>query len=560
MRAVATAPGAADGSAWTDGAVPDRLSSCRLAVPAGGDATSTSVAALPDHRPAARAHRRSADRGAAGRRRQRRGRTGFVNGPVRALQGLLGGHFALRGSAVLVDGEALLIAGSSGAGKSALAATLMRSGSHRPGRWLCLREPGTPPTVRVSGTELGLWPDTVKALGMDGADGELVRPGLAKRAFAGPLPPTGPSVPVRRLVVLSIGAPRGGDGAVVEPRPLDLPAAMRTDRRARVPGPGGRASRPERRPRPLAHVARLVTARRALPPGRGHGGKPDGAGPGGPRSMRSLAPTIWLASYPKSGNTWLRAMYSAWSAREEARLDRLDGVPMAASRQAFDDALGIDSADLTADEIDLLRPRADEVIAAQDRRDGEIRLRKVHDALFTGPAGEPVVSVAAARCAVYVIRDPRDVAVSLAHHTDRAPGLRRRVHGLAERRRWRPPRDRLEPQLRQRLGTWSEHVESWTDQETIPVARRPLRRLPARSRRRLVDRAGFRRSAASRPTGWPQPWPPAPSPSSNARKNRKGSTSGLRPTACSSARADREAGAPASRPSWPPGSRPTIKG
>jgi hypothetical protein len=161
-------------------------------------------------------------------------------------------------------------------------------------------------------------------------------------------------------------------------------------------------------------------------------------------------------------------MYSAWSAREQAHLDRLDGVPMAASRQAFDDALGIDSADLTADEIDLLRPRADEVVAAQDRRDGEVRLRKVHDALFVGPGGEPVVSAAAARCAVYVVRDPRDVAVSLAHHTDRALDYIVEYMG-SPNAAVAAGGDRLEPQLRQRLGTWSEHVESWADQETIPV-------------------------------------------------------------------------------------------
>jgi hypothetical protein len=160
-------------------------------------------------------------------------------------------------------------------------------------------------------------------------------------------------------------------------------------------------------------------------------------------------------------------MYTAWTSQEPPRLDRLQGVPIAASRQAFDDALGIDSAGLTADEIDLLRPRADEVIAAQDRRDGEIRLRKVHDAMFTGLTGEPVVSVSAARCAVYVIRDPRDVAVSLAHHTDRALDyvveyMTSPTAAVAA------ARDRLEPQLRQRLGTWSEHVTSWTDQDAIP--------------------------------------------------------------------------------------------
>ena len=153
----------------------------------------------------------------------------FVNGPVRALQGLLGGHFALRGSAVLVDDGALLIAGDSGAGKSALAATLMRTGSPVVADGYIFVDAGEPPTVRVTSTKVGLWPDTVRALEMDSAHGELVRTGLAKRAFASPVPLAGDNIPVRKLVVLSIGAPSGGShGPIVEPQSLDLPTAMRT--------------------------------------------------------------------------------------------------------------------------------------------------------------------------------------------------------------------------------------------------------------------------------------------------------------------------------------------
>jgi len=184
--------------------------------------------------------------------------------------------------------------------------------------------------------------------------------------------------------------------------------------------------------------------------------------------MSDRSMTVWLASYPKSGNTWLRAMYSAWSTRQPPRLSELQGVPMAASRQAFDDALGIPSADLTAEEVDLLRPRADEAIEAEDARAGNLRLRKVHDALFTGSGGEPVVSIAAARCAIYVVRDPRDVAVSLARHTDRPVGYI--VEYMASATATVAAAvDRLEPQLRQRLGTWSEHVESWVDQDHVPT-------------------------------------------------------------------------------------------
>jgi hypothetical protein len=222
MKAVTEAPGAG----WTDGAVPDRLSQPVWRSPLVEMERHRALLRFPTigrllvPNDAAPTVAREAGAGSA--------EVGWlVNGPVRALQGLLGGQFALRGSAVLVDGEALLIAGSSGAGKSALAATLMRSGSTVLADGWVFVSPGTPPAVQVSGADLQLWPDTVKALGMDGAEGETVRTGLTKRSFAGPAAPAGPTVPVRRLVLLSIGAPLGGDGAVVERRSLDVPAAMR---------------------------------------------------------------------------------------------------------------------------------------------------------------------------------------------------------------------------------------------------------------------------------------------------------------------------------------------
>ena len=122
-------------------------------------------------------------------------------------------------------------------------------------------------------------------------------------------------------------------------------------------------------------------------------------------------PTVWLASYPKSGNTWLRAVCTAWLHQGAVDVNALIGLPIASSRDCFDVELGIPSSSLTRAEIDFLRPRVDELLAANAR---EPFLRKIHDAYFTGPAGEPIVSVKATRAAVYIIRDPRDVAVSYA--------------------------------------------------------------------------------------------------------------------------------------------------
>jgi hypothetical protein len=174
--------------------------------------------------------------------------------------------------------------------------------------------------------------------------------------------------------------------------------------------------------------------------------------------------TVWLASYPKSGNTWLRAVYSAWRSGEAPDINELKGGLIAGARHLFDDALGAASSDLTRAEVEMLRPRADEVLA---RAASEPLVRKAHDAFFAGPMGEPVISVAATQAALYMIRDPRDVAGALAHHEGKSvewaagklndPGAETGgMRGFAG-------------QLRQRLGTWSEHVVSWVDDAPFPV-------------------------------------------------------------------------------------------
>src|SRR5205823_13664496 len=106
---------------------------------------------------------------------------------------------------------------------------------------------------------------------------------------------------------------------------------------------------------------------------------------------------VWVASYPKSGNTWFRAVYDAWSTGAAVDLREL-GAGLVAVRPVFDEALGIPSSALTEDEIDLLRPEVDEVLASDAEGPA---LYKIHDAYFPGPSGEPIVSTAATRAAVY---------------------------------------------------------------------------------------------------------------------------------------------------------------
>ena len=128
----------------------------------------------------------------------------------------------------------------------------------------------------------------------------------------------------------------------------------------------------------------------------------------------------YLASYPKSGNTWCRVFIAELlrlagdDPGAELNLNQdIDTGAIASSRLWLDDQLGVNSCDLSFSELDPLRGRAG--ASAWLFAEGE-RFHKVHDA-FQSPdsRGRPVVSTAGCSGVVYILRHPEDVAVSLSH-------------------------------------------------------------------------------------------------------------------------------------------------
>jgi hypothetical protein len=189
--------------------------------------------------------------------------------------------------------------------------------------------------------------------------------------------------------------------------------------------------------------------------------------------------TMWLASYPKSGNTWFRMLVANLSAKDKPvdinALPERGGI--ASARGPFDYLTLIDSGLLTHDEIDVLRPRVYEDLAsgAQDDEYDEpadlptVRFVKVHDAYTRTPKGEPLLAGRrGADGAIVIVRDPRDVAPSLANHNrvdiDKAIALMNDREAA-----YCAKPGRLDTQLRHKLSGWSGHVASWLEQTDIPV-------------------------------------------------------------------------------------------
>ncbi|MEI9994408.1 MAG: sulfotransferase domain-containing protein [Rhizomicrobium sp.] len=186
---------------------------------------------------------------------------------------------------------------------------------------------------------------------------------------------------------------------------------------------------------------------------------------------------VWLASYPKSGNTWFRLLLSNLAGQGETDInDPNEDMSVASARYPFDDITMLDSSLLTPDEVDLLRPSVFETIAGGDYRDysasREIangpwpRIMKVHDAYTRNADGRPLLG--AAQGAIVIVRDPRAVAPSLANHLGCSIDAAIETLG-SENNVFGGVSGRLGVQLRQKLLSWSSHVASWLDQSDVPV-------------------------------------------------------------------------------------------
>ena len=193
---------------------------------------------------------------------------------------------------------------------------------------------------------------------------------------------------------------------------------------------------------------------------------------------------LWLASYPKSGNTWLRAFLHNLIHDRGGPLD-LDALSqstrMDAGREHYEPLLEKPWHEVTALDAALLRPRVQAAMAAS--RKGTVMV-KTHT-MLTRLSGVPSHDPALTAGAIYIVRDPRDIAVSYADHLcitiDATIGSMATPEAVTYTTR---------NGVAEFLGSWSQHVTSWTAQEGPTV-------LVLRYEDMLVDpQASFGRVAA----------------------------------------------------------------
>ena len=172
---------------------------------------------------------------------------------------------------------------------------------------------------------------------------------------------------------------------------------------------------------------------------------------------------VWLASYPKSGNTWVRAFLANLVA------NRADPVPLdELARYAEDEAnpelfsllAGKPSTQLEIGEIAALRPQVHAAIA---QRAQGTRFVKTHN-MAGSFDGHPLHNWQVSAGAVCIVRNPLDVAVSMTHHFGLT--LDEAIERLGDEN-VATVNDALF--VSQVLGSWSTHVKGWADMANASV-------------------------------------------------------------------------------------------
>lgn len=167
---------------------------------------------------------------------------------------------------------------------------------------------------------------------------------------------------------------------------------------------------------------------------------------------------FWIASYPKSGNTWLRAfLANVLAPSRPVDLNELaDFCTSESSAHWASPFINVEHTEVLPNRKGMeLRQKIQQRIVDLNRHQNVFI--KTHNRYGTHE-GLPLIRPDLSVGAVYLVRDPRDVAVSLTHHWGMS--INQVIKFMEMNTIGTAPN--VGEQIFEIMGSWSDHVNSWT--------------------------------------------------------------------------------------------------
>lgn len=182
----------------------------------------------------------------------------------------------------------------------------------------------------------------------------------------------------------------------------------------------------------------------------------------------------YIASYPKSGNTWCRVFISELLRLQKNSIEDDNFVlnndintgDSFSSRIWIDDQLCVDSSDLKRKELEEIRY----LVGKSKRIYSEgLRFHKIHDAFYNKyNANNSTVCNTGCKGAIYIIRNPFDICISLSNFLNW--DIKTCIKVITDSQFWLNSSNfSCSFHVSQFLGSWDYHIESWLNQNKIPI-------------------------------------------------------------------------------------------
>ena len=171
---------------------------------------------------------------------------------------------------------------------------------------------------------------------------------------------------------------------------------------------------------------------------------------------------IWIASFPKSGNTWMRAFLANYvlNQKKPYPIDELGSFSLSDTRpRFFQEASGQPVEQLSQSDTLKLRWKCQELIAEFKNHDHFVKTHSRYGKYNS----HTLINDRVSKGAIYLVRNPLDLVISYAAHL--GVSIDEAIDAIDGSPNFTVEADNNVVTV---MGSWSEHADSWLMNNRVP--------------------------------------------------------------------------------------------